>query len=131
MIGTDGVTVWAVNDDCPGATDGSSCLAWTAPASGVYYVRISNRGGVVGCNTGYEVWIEARTPPVLIYLPLVTRNGTPGDLVEAVPPDLGRRASLGSGVAPGAAGAVEWVGSGSLLFALVGVQKVLNVRRGR
>jgi uncharacterized repeat protein (TIGR01451 family) len=124
VIDTDGVTVWAVNDDCPGATDGSSCIVWTAPSSGLYYARVTNRDGVVGCNTGYEVWIETRTPPVLIYLPLVTRNGTPGDLVEAVPPDVGRRASLGSGVAPGAAGAVEWVGSGSLLLALVGVRKL-------
>jgi uncharacterized repeat protein (TIGR01451 family) len=129
VIGADGVTVWTFNDDCPGATDGSSCLTWTAPSSGLYYARVANRDGVIGCNTGYEVWIEARTPPVLIYLPLVARDGTPDDLVEAVPPDVGRRASLGSGVAPGLAGAAEWVGSGSLVLALVGMHKLSALKK--
>jgi uncharacterized repeat protein (TIGR01451 family) len=87
VIDADETTVWAVNDDCPGATDGSSCLAWTAPSGGMYYVRVSNRGGIVGCDTEYEVWIETRTPPVLIYLPLVTRNDVPGGLSTGASPE--------------------------------------------
>jgi uncharacterized repeat protein (TIGR01451 family) len=120
VIDTDGVTVWAVNDDCPGATDGSSCLAWTAPSSGVYYVRISNRDGVTGCNTGYEVWLETGMEPVRVYLPLVTRDDASADLSMDVPP--GRNEAAGRG----ADGAIEWVGSGGLLFALAGVRRKLS-----
>jgi uncharacterized repeat protein (TIGR01451 family) len=139
IIGTDGVTVWAINDDCPGATDGSSCIVWTAPSSGVYYARTTNRGGLSGCNTEYEVWIESRTPPVLVYLPLVARNYAPADLSMDVPPGVGEagRASRETRIrarletAPSAVGEASWLGSGSLLFALLGVRKVRNVRRKR
>jgi uncharacterized repeat protein (TIGR01451 family) len=123
VIDADGVTVWAVNDDCPGATDGSSCLAWTAPASGLYYVRISNRDGLTGCNTEYEVWIETQTPPVFIYLPLVTRNAAPTDLSMDVP--LGRD-EAGLDVGPGIIGGAGWLSWGSLVLALVGAHKKLN-----
>jgi hypothetical protein len=129
VIDPDGTTVWAVNDDCPGATDGSSCLAWTAPASGVYYVRITNRDGVFGCNTGYEVWIETQTPSVLIYLPLVARNNASADLSMDIP--LGRDAAgrdeRGAQVLirPGAAaGGVSWLSSSGLVLELVGVHKL-------
>jgi uncharacterized repeat protein (TIGR01451 family) len=129
VIDTDGVTVWAVNDDCPGATDGSSCLTWTAPASGVYYVRITNRDGVFGCNTGYEVWIETRTSYELVYLPLVTRNYTPADLSMDVSSgrDAAGRDERGAQVLirPGAAvGGVSWLSSGDLVLALAGVHKL-------
>ena len=123
VIDTDGVTVWAVNDDCPGATDGSSCLAWTAPASGVYYVRITNRDGVVGCNTEYEVWIETRTPPALIYLPLVVRNSASADLSMDIP--LGRD-EAGLDAEPGVIGGAGWLSSGGLVLALVGARKKLS-----
>jgi uncharacterized repeat protein (TIGR01451 family) len=129
VVGTDGVTVLAVNDDCPGATDGSSCIVWTAPSSGVYYVRTSNRDGLSGCNTEYEVWVETRTEPVRVYLPLVMRDFTQADL----PPDIrsGSRGKLGlvADASRGRASELDWVGRGSLVFALLGVQKVLNVRK--
>jgi hypothetical protein len=123
VLDADGVTVWAINDDCPGATDGSSCLAWMAPASGLYYVRVSNRDGLTGCNTEYEVWIETQTPPLFTYLPLVTRNAAPADLSMDVP--LGKD-KAGLDVGPSIIGGAGWLSWGSLVFALAGVRNKLR-----
>jgi hypothetical protein len=42
ILGTNGTTVLVSNNDCPGFTDGSSCLTWNAPQTGTYYVRVKH-----------------------------------------------------------------------------------------
>jgi uncharacterized repeat protein (TIGR01451 family) len=76
LYGPDAVTLLAMNDDYTGVTDFSSRLVWRAPTSGVYYVQVTNRGGMTGRDTGYEVWKNERTYR-FIYLPLVMRNYGP------------------------------------------------------
>jgi hypothetical protein len=66
----DGVTMLVGNDDDEHSTDYSSALVWQALSSGVYYVRVTNRGDAVGCYTGYDVAIESHEPTE-IFLPLV------------------------------------------------------------
>ncbi|UCC62096.1 MAG: hypothetical protein JSV36_15100, partial [Anaerolineae bacterium] len=66
-------TLLAANDDYDGTTDYSSRIVWQAPASGVYYVRTTNQGGLTRCETGYEVWME-QLERHLVYLPLVMRS---------------------------------------------------------
>jgi uncharacterized repeat protein (TIGR01451 family) len=61
------------NDDYEGTQDYSSRIVWRAPASGVYYLRTTNKAGLTGCLTDYEVWIE-RLERTVIYLPLIARN---------------------------------------------------------
>jgi uncharacterized repeat protein (TIGR01451 family) len=63
----------AANDDYEGATDHSSRIIWQAPTNGVYYVRITNQGGMTGTHTDYDLLIEG-TEPLTIYLPLVAQN---------------------------------------------------------
>jgi uncharacterized repeat protein (TIGR01451 family) len=130
VIGTDGVSVLAVNDDCPGATDGSSCIVWTAPSSGVYYVRTTNRGGLVGCSSEYEIWMESWSPySESIYLPLVAHGYAPTDLPSDVLPSSKGKLSLAAGekrAHPGREDALQRV-AGGLLFMLFGLPKALNV----
>ncbi len=67
----------AENSDCDWSPanygEGSSCIVWEAPASGVYYVRATNENGLTGRNTLYNLWIQ-NGDSSSIYLPLVTRN---------------------------------------------------------
>jgi hypothetical protein len=92
LYASDGSTLLAANDDYEGTTDYSSRIVWTAPVNGVYYLRTTNRAGLTGCATEYEVWIERGDkftlylPTVMLreertvpYLPAVTRDvPTPG-----------------------------------------------------
>ena len=68
-----GADVLAANDDYKGAGDHSSRIVWTAPSDGIYYLRVTNRAGLKGCNTDYTISIEERKLQ-RIYLPLVVRN---------------------------------------------------------
>jgi uncharacterized repeat protein (TIGR01451 family) len=71
LFDTDGHTLLAANDDY--TTDYSSRIVWQAPANGIYYSRITNRDGVIGHNTDYDLWIEDQDP-LSLYLPVVMRN---------------------------------------------------------
>jgi hypothetical protein len=73
LFDTDGRTFLMANDDSPGTTDYSSRIVWRAPTDGIYYVRTTNRAGLTGGLTDYEVWIKRREKSKL-YLPLVARN---------------------------------------------------------
>ena len=73
LFGTDGRTRLATNDDYEGTTDYSSRIAWKAGSDGIYFVRTSNRGGLIGCQTEYEIWVE-HLPRFDIYLPIAMRN---------------------------------------------------------
>jgi hypothetical protein len=73
LFDTDAQTPLAANDDYEGATDYSSRIVWQAHADGVYYVRVTNRAGLFGCNTDYHVWVE-RQDFHYLYLPIVMRN---------------------------------------------------------
>ncbi len=77
LYGRDGTTLLAANDDCAGSTDYSSCLSWRAPASGVYYVRLANRAGLEGCQTGYDLAV-ARLDWSYVYLPSIHRDAGSG-----------------------------------------------------
>jgi uncharacterized repeat protein (TIGR01451 family) len=78
LFDADGHTLLRVNDDCPGSTDHSSCIVWAAPADGSYYVRTTNQGDVIGCQTEYDLWIEHSVEVGLwMYLPLVVRDYAP------------------------------------------------------
>jgi len=83
LFGTDGRTMLAANDDHPGATDYSSRIVWMAPTDGVYYVRITNRAGLVGYRTDYDLLIESEYASSIIYLPIVMRNSGGGGIVPA------------------------------------------------
>ena len=73
LFDTDARTRLATNDDYEGATDYSSRIIWQARTDGVYYVRTTNRAGLTGCQTDYEIWIEHAERSGL-FLPLVMRN---------------------------------------------------------
>ncbi|HET9299718.1 MAG TPA: PPC domain-containing protein, partial [Candidatus Polarisedimenticolaceae bacterium] len=42
ILDTNGTTVLASNNDCPGFTDGSSCLTVTAPRTDTFYIRVKH-----------------------------------------------------------------------------------------
>jgi hypothetical protein len=77
LFDTDGRTQLAANDDYENTTDFSSRIVWRAPGDGVYYVRITNRAGLSGCDTDYDVWIEDRRMYTL-YMPLLLRGHSAG-----------------------------------------------------
>jgi hypothetical protein len=72
LCAPDGSTLLAASDDYEGTTDYSSQLVWTAPAIGAYYLRTSNRAGLTGCATEYELWLE-HDEAFTLYLPLTAR----------------------------------------------------------
>jgi hypothetical protein len=142
IIGTDGVSVLAVNDDCSGAADGSSCIVWVAPSSGAYYVRTTNQGGLVGCGTEYEIWMESWSPlSESIYLPLVTHGYAPADLPsDVLLGSKGKLSLIGGGkrAHPEEDGALQkvtsglsWLGSGGFLLVLVGLPRAVGVYNKR
>jgi len=73
LFDTNASTLLVANDDYAGTTDYSSRIVWQAPADGVYYVRITNRTQLSGCDTDYDVWLEVQEVN-LLYLPIVTRS---------------------------------------------------------
>ena len=70
LFDIDGQTELVANDDYAGTTDDSSRIVWEAPASGDYYVRITNQHALTGQHTDHDLQI---TPEGLtfVYLPLV------------------------------------------------------------
>jgi hypothetical protein len=84
LFDTDAYTLLAANDDYEGVTDYSSRIVWQATADGIYYLRTTNRAGLTGCATDYDVLIESQAQPGpeqgFIYLPIVMKNhGGGGD----------------------------------------------------
>jgi hypothetical protein len=69
----------AANDDYGGATDYSSRIVWQAPGDGLYYVRTTNRGGMTGDLTDYDLLIEGSRSSFIYYLPIVVRNSGMGE----------------------------------------------------
>jgi uncharacterized repeat protein (TIGR01451 family) len=63
----------AANDDSRDTADYSSRIVWSAPTGGVYYVRVTNRGGLTGYLTDYDLVIGG-VDPVDIYLPVIVRG---------------------------------------------------------
>ena len=75
LFDADGCTVLVENDDCSVAGP-PSCLTWRAPRDGIYYVLVSNKGGVTGVGTDYALRIENSASPPVLYLPVVMRNSS-------------------------------------------------------
>ena len=57
LYDTNGETLLAANDDYQGAPDYSSQIVWQAPASGKYYIHVTNRADLTCCQTNYRVWV--------------------------------------------------------------------------
>ncbi|MGC9334719.1 MAG: SdrD B-like domain-containing protein, partial [Anaerolineae bacterium] len=75
LYDTNGSTLLVANDDYEGSTDFSSRIVWQAPADGIYFVEVSNRAGLTGCLTDYDLWLEVpASTEYWLYLPLVVRN---------------------------------------------------------
>ncbi len=73
LFDRDGQTLLVENDNAPGAPGLSSQIVWQAPNDGVYYLRVTNRTGFIGCDTHYKVHVTVHDIK-FIYLPLVMRN---------------------------------------------------------
>jgi len=75
LYGPDGQTLLASSDDFEGTDDYSSLIIWQAPTSaqGSYYVRTTNRAGLIGCDTEYDLGI-AQKGFYFYYLPLIPRQ---------------------------------------------------------
>jgi len=75
LFDTDSRSLLVANDDYGGATDYSSRIVWQPGASGVYYVRTTNRGGLIGYHTDYDLTILDGRPvaAAVIYLPIVAQ----------------------------------------------------------
>ncbi len=75
LYDTNGETLLAANDDYRGTPDYSSQIIWQAPASGVYYIHVTNRAGLICCQTNYRVWVVEESQISLHYfLPLIYQN---------------------------------------------------------
>ena len=73
LFDRDGQTLLMENDNAPGPVGLSSQIVWQAPNDGVYYLRVTNRTGFIGCDTHYKVHVTVHDVK-FIYLPLVMRN---------------------------------------------------------
>jgi uncharacterized repeat protein (TIGR01451 family) len=73
LYDTDGQTLLAASDDYAGSDDYSTRIVWQPRTTGVYYLLTTNRAGLTGCETDYDVWIEPLERGH-IYLPVIMRN---------------------------------------------------------
>jgi uncharacterized repeat protein (TIGR01451 family) len=73
LYDSNGETLLAANDDYQGAPDYSSQIVWQAPASGIYYLHVTNRAGLNCCQTNYRIWIEAQSNRHY-FLPIIRKN---------------------------------------------------------
>ena len=75
LFDRDGQTLLLENDDYPPTTqDGSSRIVWQAATNGRYYVRITNKWGLTGQRTDYDLRIDRPTPSTTALLPIVMRS---------------------------------------------------------
>ena len=82
LYGMDGQTLLVGSDDYEGTEDFSSQIVWQAPRSGIYYLQVVNRSGLMGCETDYDVWIEQKEF-YLLYLPVLLRDYQPASETAA------------------------------------------------
>jgi len=75
LFDSDGHGLLAANDDYGATMDYSSRIVWMAADDDVYFARVTNRSGLTGHATDYDLLIEGEALPT-IYLPLVMRSGT-------------------------------------------------------
>jgi hypothetical protein len=89
LYDTDGQTLLASSDDFEGTDDYSSHIIWKVPlgAGGVYFVYTTNRAGLTGCDTEYDIGITQKEG-YYILLPLVVRNYSVPAVVEQVLPSI-------------------------------------------
>jgi uncharacterized repeat protein (TIGR01451 family) len=73
LYGTDGQTLLAASDDYEGTDDYSTRIVWQPRITGVYYLAATNRAGLTGCETDYDLWIEPLERGH-IYMPVIMRN---------------------------------------------------------
>jgi uncharacterized repeat protein (TIGR01451 family) len=73
LFDTDGQTEVAANDNYTGTADLSSRIVWKAPASGDYYIRITNKNSLIGQRTDYDLHIDADDLST-VYMPIVMRG---------------------------------------------------------
>jgi hypothetical protein len=75
LFDTDALTQLAANDDHDGSSDFSSRIVWKAPATGQYFIRTTNRAGLSGLVTDYEIGfteeIEVNND---IFLPVILKQ---------------------------------------------------------
>ncbi len=77
LFDRDGTNRLKDNDNCPDGGLASCIKGWTAPASGTYYIKVSNGYAEGGCTTyDYQLAVNDSTasPPLRLYLPLVVKN---------------------------------------------------------
>ncbi|HUW09085.1 MAG TPA: hypothetical protein VM537_05110, partial [Anaerolineae bacterium] len=73
ILGADGQTVLAENDNCQGRP--RSCLLWTAASDHVAYAQVRSAAPVDGSCKGQEYFLSIRSLPHILYLPLLTHDG--------------------------------------------------------
>jgi uncharacterized repeat protein (TIGR01451 family) len=73
LFNTDGQTEVAANDNYTGTADPSSRIVWEPPASGDYYVCITNKNSLIGQRTDYDLHIDADDLST-VYVPTVMRE---------------------------------------------------------
>jgi hypothetical protein len=75
LYDTDGTSLLAANDDCPGGGLESCINGWSDPDAGTYFIRVvelNDTGGPTGY--GYDLAVVNSTGGVKIYLPIVSKN---------------------------------------------------------
>jgi uncharacterized repeat protein (TIGR01451 family) len=87
--GTGDQTLLASSDDYESTDDYSSRILWVAPLGGsdVYYVRVTSRGGLTGCETDYDIGL-AQEEYYYLFLPIITRNFSPDGLADQGAPAI-------------------------------------------
>jgi len=73
LYDTDGETLLTSTDDYDGETNFSSQIVWVAPQNGIYYIKVTNRAGLVGCQCEYEIWLE-KTDNHFLFLPVMMKD---------------------------------------------------------
>jgi hypothetical protein len=72
-------------DDDGGAEPRASRVEWSAPASGTYFIRVHNSGGVTGPSTGYRLAVSTLSPTVRGTVRLQGRSAHAGVQIVAQP----------------------------------------------
>ncbi len=79
LYDTDGTTQLLENDNCPGGGLDSCINGWTAPGSGIYFVKVHySDDSSGGCTEyGYDLRVVDSTGSIKTYLPLILRSWPP------------------------------------------------------
>ena len=71
----DGITRLAANDDSESTTDFSSELVYRATADGEVFIKTTNRVGITGFHTDYDIQVEV-DPIYLSFIPIVISSSS-------------------------------------------------------